>query len=127
MPPKRPAKVKSSIAKLRGVDRERAMHAEYLIEDHEYARESADLLAYVTFPLDDDVAAGKAFAADVGSLSMDVAAFAETSTPGAAVHAAVMAVHAFRASAESHGEDYYVRKLDRLLVTLPSIEARFGD
>jgi hypothetical protein len=127
MPPKRPAKVKSSIAKLRGVDRERALHAEYLIEDHEYARESADLLAYVSFPLDDDVPAGKAFAADLASLSMDVAAFAESSTPGAAVHAAVMAVHAFRASAESHGEDYYVRKLDRLLVTLPSIEARFGD
>jgi DNA-binding transcriptional regulator PaaX len=127
MPPKRPAKVKSSIAKLRGVDRERALHAEYLIAEREYARESADLLAYVTFPLDDDVAAGKAFAADIGSLSMDVAAFAESSTPGAAVHAAVMAVHAFRDSAESHREDYYVRKLDRLLVTLPSIEARFGD
>ncbi len=127
MSPKRPVKVKSSIAKLRGVDRERALHAEYLIEDHEYARESADLLAYVTFPLDDDVTTGKAFAGDLGSLSMDVAAFAETSTPGAAVHAAVMAVHAFRASAESHGEDYYVRRLDRLLVTLPSIEARFGD
>lgn len=127
MPPKRPVKVKSAIAKLRGVDRERAIHAEALIENHEYARESADLLAYVTYPLDDDVAVGRPFASDIRSLSMDVAAFAETATPGAAVHAAAMAVHAFRSSADTHGEAHYILKLDRMIVGLASIEARFGD
>ncbi len=127
MAPKRPAKLKQSIAKLRGVDRDRAIHAEGLIENHEYARESADLLAYVTYPLDDDVVTTKEFMKEVNSLSMDVSAFAETSTPGAAVHAAAMALHAFRSAAVTHNEAYYVTRLDRLMIDLPSIEARFGD
>jgi citrate synthase len=127
MASKRPAKIKSSIQKMRGVERERALHAEDLIDNHEYARESADLLAFVTYPHDDDVATSKEFVKEINSLSMDVAAFAETSTPGAAVHAAGMALHAFRGVAESHKEEYYVKRLDRLLVDLPSIEARFGD
>jgi hypothetical protein len=127
MATKRPAKLKSSIAKLSGVERERAIHAEDLIDNHEYARESADLLAFVTYPLDDGIPTTREFAKEVASLSMDVAAFAETSTPGASVHAAAMALHAFRAAAESHNESHYVLKLDRILVDLPSIEARFGD
>jgi hypothetical protein len=124
---KRPAKLKSSIAKLNGVERERAIHAEDLIDNHEYARESADLLAFLCYPLDDGVTTSREFANEVASLSMDVAAFAETSTPGASVHAAAMALHAFRAAAEAHHESHYVLKLDRMLIDLPSIEARFGD
>lgn len=124
---KRPTKIKQSIAKLSGVERERAMHAEHLIENLDYARESADLLAYVTYPFDDGVVTSKEFAKEIGSLSMDVGAFAETATPGAAVHAAAMAIHAMRGAAETSGETYYLNKLDRILVELPSIERRFGD
>jgi hypothetical protein len=124
---KRPAKLKQSIAKLSGVERERAIHAEDLIDKHDYARESADLLAFVVYPMDDGVSTTKEFAKEVASLSMDVGAFAETSTPGAAVHAAAMALHAIRGAAETHGETYYVTKLDRMLVDLPSIEKRFGE
>jgi hypothetical protein len=127
MASKRPAKLKQSIAKLNGVARERAIHAEDLIDNHEYARESADLLAFVLYPLDDEVTCSREYSNDVASLSMDVGAFAETSTPGAAVHAAALALHAMRASAETNNEAHYILKLDRMLVELPSIEARFGD
>jgi hypothetical protein len=127
MPPKRPAKLKQSIAKLSGVDRERAVYAQSLMEHQEYARESADLLAFVVFPLDDGISHTREFGQEVGSLSMDVAAFAETSTPGAAVHAAAMAVHAMHAAAVTHNESHYVRRLDVLKIDLPSIEARFGE
>ena len=126
MPPKRPAKVKQSIAKLRGVDRERAMHAEALVNDG-WGREPADLVAFVVYPLDDDVETSSAFACEIGSLSMDAAAIAESASSGAAVHAAAMAVHAFRSVAESHQHAYYLTRFDRLLVDVPSIEARFGD
>jgi hypothetical protein len=127
MPPKRPAKIKQSIAKLRGVDRDRAIHAESLIENHEYAREPADLLAYVCYPFDDDVTSTREFAKEIGSISMDVAALAETSTPGAAVNAAAMAVVAFRSVAERHNDTYYLKRFDKLLIDVPGIEARFGD
>ncbi len=124
---KRPAKLKSSIAKLNGVERERAIHAEDLITNHEYARESADLLAYIAYPLDDGVNTTPAFAKEVASLSMDVCAFAETSTPGAAVNSAAMALHAFKLAADTHNEAHYVLKFDRMLVDIRSIEARFGE
>lgn len=127
MPPKRPTRIKSSIAKLRGVERDRAMHAEDLVTNRDYGREPADLLAYVTYPLDDDVATSSAFAKEIASLSMDVAAFAESSTPGASVHAAAMALHAFRAAAETHGETYYLARFDRVLADAADVEARFGD
>ncbi len=127
MPPKRPAKVKQSIAKLRGVDRDRAMHAEDLVSNQGWGREPADLVAFVVYPLDDDVATTPAFANEIGSLSMDAAAFAETATSGAAVHAAAMAMHAFRSVAESHQQAYYLARFDRLLIDVPSIEGRFGD
>ncbi len=127
MASKRPAKLKSSIAKLNGVERDRAIHADDLITNHEYARESADLLAFLAYPLDDGVTTSREFANEVASLSMDVCAFAETSTPGAAVHAAAMAIHAMKLSADSHNEAHYIKRLDRMLVDLPSIEARFGD
>lgn len=127
MATKRPAKIKQSIAKLQGVARERAIHAEGLIENNEYSREAADLLAFTIYPLDDDVAVTKEFAKEIGSLSMDVAAFAETSSSGAAVHAAAMALHAFRSVAESHGHDYYFTRFDRAVTEVVGTEARFGD
>lgn len=127
MPPKRPVKLKQSIARLQGVARERAIHAEGLIENHGYSREAADLLAFTVYPLDDDVATTREFAREIGSLSMDVAAFAETSTPGGAVHAAAMALHGFRSVAESHGNEYYLARFDRAVTDVVGTEARFGD
>lgn len=127
VPPKRPAKLKQSIAKLKGVDRDRAIHAESLIENHDYSREAADLLAFTIYPLDDDQATTKEFAKEIGSLSMDVAAFAETSTPGAAVHAAAMALHAFRSVAEHHENPYYIARYDTAVSHVAGTEARFGD
>ncbi len=127
MPPKRPVKVKSSIAKLRGVDRDRAMHAEALIVNQEYSREAADLLAFVVYPFDDDIATTQEFAKEIGSLSMDVAAFAETATCGAAVHAAAMAVRAFRGVAEDHEATYYVTRYDRAVIEANGTATRFGD
>jgi class 3 adenylate cyclase len=126
MASKRPIKVKASIQKMRGVERDRAMHAEELIINKEYARESADLLAYVTFPLDDDVTTTKEFAKEVNTLSMDVSAFAETSSSEEAVDLAAGAVLAFRNAAAQHNEAHYIRKLDLLLAEVPSIQKRFG-
>ncbi len=127
VPPKRPAKLKQSIAKLQGVNRDRAIHAESLIENHGYSREAADLLAFTVYPLDDDQATTREFAKEIGSLSMDVAAFAETSTPGAAVHAAAMALHAFRSVAEHHENKYYIARYDAAVSQVAGTEARFGD
>ena len=127
MPPKRPAKLKQSIAKLQGVSRDRAIHAESLIENHQYSREAADLLAFTVYPLDDDQSVTREFAKEIGSLSMDVAAFAETSTPGAAVHAAAMALHAFRSVAEQHNNAYYLARYEAAVVAVAGTEARFGD
>ena len=127
MPPKRPAKLKQSIAKMQGVSRDRAIHAEGLIENHQYSREAADLLAFAVYPLDDDQATTREFAKEIGSLSMDVAAFAETSTPGASVHAAAMAMHAYRSVAEQHDNAYYVSRYDAAVAAAAGTEARFGD
>jgi hypothetical protein len=79
------------------------------------------------YPLDDDQPTSREFAKEIGSLSMDVAAFAETSTPGAAVHAAAMALHAFRSVAEQHNESYYVARYDAAVSAVAGTEARFGD
>lgn len=127
MPPKRPTKLKQSIAKLRGVARERAVQAEYLIEDKQYSREAAELLAHVLFPLDDDVATTREFCREIASLSMDVSAFVDTSAPGAAVHAAAMALHAYRSVADTHNNDYYINRFERAAVEAVGTEARFGD
>jgi hypothetical protein len=127
MPPKRPTKLKQSIAKLQGVTRERAIHAEYLIESKEYSREAADLVAYVLYPLDDDVATTREFSKEIASLSMDVGAFAETATSGAAVHSAAMALHAFRNVADSHRHGYYINRYGRAVSEAIDTEARFGD
>ena len=127
MPPKRPVKLKQSIQKLRGVARDRAIHAEGLIENHDYAREAAELLALTAYPFDDDVETTREFAKEIGSLSMDVSAFAETSTPGAAVHAAVMALEGFRSVAERHEHKYYFARFDRAISEAAGTEKRFGD
>jgi hypothetical protein len=127
MPPKRPTRLKFSIAKLRGVERERAAHVEELVSERDYGREPAQLVAYVSFPLDDDVSTSAAFAAEIASLSMDVAAFAESAGPGASVHAAVMALHAYRAAAEAHGESAYLDRFDRAIADAALVEQRFGD
>ncbi len=126
MASKRPVKLKASIAKLSGVTRDRAIHAEDLINNKGYARESADLLAFVTFPLDDDVTTTKEYAKEVNSLSMDVSAFAETSTSEEAVDLAAGAIMAFRTAAVTHNEAHYIKRLDQWLVDVPSIKKRFG-
>jgi hypothetical protein len=126
VPPKRPLKVKQSVAKLRGVDRDRALHAAALVEDG-WGREPADLVAFVNYPLDDEVSTSSAFANEIGSLSMDAAAFAQDATPGAAVHAAAMAVQAFFDAAQSHDETYYVNRYQAALIDAPNVAARFGD
>jgi hypothetical protein len=126
MASKRPVKLKASIAKLSGVVRDRAIHAEDLINNKGYARESADLLAFVTFPLDDDVTTSKEYAKEVNSLSMDVSAFAETSTSEEAVDLAAGAILAFRTAAATHNEAHYLKRLDQWLVEVPSIKKRFG-
>jgi hypothetical protein len=126
MAPKRPTKIKQSIQKLRGVARDRAMHAEALIENNEYSREAADLVAYVAFPFDDDIEVTKEFSKEIGSLSMDVGALAETSSTGAAVNAAVMALTGFRMAAETHKHAYYMNRYDRALAEAKGTETRFG-
>lgn len=126
MPPKRPAKLKTAIAKLHGVARERAIHAEDLVVTQDYAREAADLVAYVVYPFDDDVTTSREFAKEIGSLSMDVAALAETATSGAAVNGAVMALVAFRAAAEAHNEAHYIKRFEQAVSDAASTEAKFG-
>ena len=126
MPPKRPTKLKQSIAKLQGVARERAIYAESLVESNDYSREAADLIAYVLYPLDDDVVTTKEFAKEIGSLSMDVGALVDTATAGAAVNAASMALAGFRIVAESHGNAYYLGRFERAIAEAVGTEARFG-
>jgi hypothetical protein len=126
MPPKRPAKLKQSIAILRGVARDRAIYAESLVTEREYAREAADLLAYVSYPFDDDVEVSRELSNEIGSMSMDVAALAESSTPGAAVNAAAMALVGYRSAAERHGHAHYLARFDKALLEAAGTEKRFG-
>jgi hypothetical protein len=126
VPPKRPAKLKSAIAKLHGVARERAIHAEDLVVNQDYSREAADLIAYVVYPFDDDVTTSREFAKEIGSLSMDVAALAETATSGAAVNGAVMALVAFRAAAQAHNEAHYIKRFEQAVSDAASTETKFG-
>ncbi len=126
VPPKRPVKLKTAIAKLHGVARERALHAEDLVVNQDYAREAADLVAYVVYPFDDDVSTSREFDKEIGSLSMDVAALAETATSGAAVNGAVMALIAFRAAAEAHHETHYIKRFEQAVSDAASTESKFG-
>ena len=103
------------------------MHAEALIENNDYAREAADLLALVAYPFDDEIEVTKEFSKEIGSISMDVAALAETSTTGAAVNAAVMALTGYRMIAETHKHTYYMNRYDRALSDAKGTEARFGE
>jgi hypothetical protein len=127
MPAKRPAKIKTAIAKMRGVERDRALFSQDLADNRDYSSEAADLLAFAVYPFDDDIPCGAAFAKEMGSLAMDIGAMAETAEQGAAVHGAALAVRAYRGVAEEHGEKHYIAKFDRELAGLERLVARFGD
>ena len=123
----RPQKMKTSIAKLRGVERDRAVLASTLVSDRDYAVEAADLVALAVFPFEDDLNASAPFRKEIGSVAMDIAAVAETSAQGAAVNAAAMAFHAYRGIAEEHRETAYLTRFDQTIVGLARLEERFGD
>ena len=119
--------MKTSIAKLRGVERDRAVLASTLASERDFAPEAADLVAIAVFPLEDDLTASAPFRKEIGSVAMDIAALAETSAQGAAVSASAMAFHAYRAIAVEHHEAEYVTKFEQTIVGLARLEERFGE
>ena len=123
----RPTRMKSSIAKLRGVARERAVFAASLVDARDYGAEAADLVASAAYVLEDDIVTSAAFAKEIGSVSMDFSALVETSSPGVAVNGAAMAFHAYRSIAEAHDQKDYLRRFDEVIVGLPALERRFGE
>ena len=123
----RPTRMKSSIAKLRGVARERAVLAASLVDERDYGAEAADLVASAAYVLEDDIVTSAAFAKEIGSVAMDYSALVETSSPGVAVNGAAMAFHAYRSIAEAHDQKDYLRRFDEVIVGLPALERRFGE
>ena len=124
----RPTRMKSSIAKLRGVARERAVFAASLVDERDYGAEAAaDLVASAAYVLEDDIVTSAAFAKEIGSVAMDFSALVETSSPGVAVNGAAMAFHAYRSIAEAHDQKDYLRRFDEVIVGLPALERRFGE
>ena len=118
-------KMKQSVAKLRGVARERAVFTSELV-GRNYAPEAAEFVALAVYPLEDDIETTAALNKEINSVAMDVSALVETANTGAAVNAAAMAFHAYRALAVEHDNAAYIARFDETIVGMARLEERFG-